>query len=75
MWFHRPFRADDWVLFVILSPAAYNARGFVSGQMFNRKGEIELKYMHFGCQLVVSLTQEGLLRKARTPGSTAVSKL
>ncbi|KAK2991441.1 hypothetical protein RJ640_028524, partial [Escallonia rubra] len=63
MWFHRPFRADDWVLFVILSPAAYNARGFVSGQMFNRKGE-----------LVVSLTQEGLLRKARTPGSTAVSK-
>ncbi|CAL5401009.1 unnamed protein product [Camellia sinensis] len=39
MWFHRPLRADDWVLFVITSPAAYNARGFCSGQMFNRKGE------------------------------------
>lgn len=56
MWFHRPLRADDWILFVIHSPAAYNARGFVSGQMFDRKGE-----------LVVSLTQEGLLRPARKP--------
>uniref|UniRef100_A0A5B6YJ77 acyl-CoA hydrolase n=1 Tax=Davidia involucrata TaxID=16924 RepID=A0A5B6YJ77_DAVIN len=64
MWFHRPFRADDWLLFVIVSTAAYNARGFCSGQMFNRKGE-----------LVVSLTQEGLLRKARTPESSVISKL
>lgn len=40
MWFHRPLRADDWLLFVITSPSAYNARGFVSGQMFNRKGEV-----------------------------------
>ncbi|KAF3681983.1 Acyl-CoA thioesterase 2 [Capsicum annuum] len=54
MWFHRPLRADDWILFVIHSPAAHNARGFVWGQMFNRKGE-----------LVVSLTQEGLLRPGR----------
>ncbi|XP_058200161.1 acyl-CoA hydrolase 2 [Rhododendron vialii] len=64
MWFHRPFRADDWLLFVILSPAAYNARGFCSGQMFNTKGE-----------LVVSLTQEGLIRKARAPNSDLKSKL
>ncbi|KAL6323153.1 hypothetical protein AAG906_027430 [Vitis piasezkii] len=55
MWFHRPFRADDWLLFVIASPAAYNARGFCAGQMFNRKGE-----------LVVSLTQEGLIREAKS---------
>ncbi|KAK4738779.1 hypothetical protein R3W88_002476 [Solanum pinnatisectum] len=54
MWFHRPVRADDWILFVINSPTAYNARGFVWGQMFNKKGE-----------LVVSITQEGLLRPAR----------
>uniref|UniRef100_A0A803NXH7 acyl-CoA hydrolase n=1 Tax=Cannabis sativa TaxID=3483 RepID=A0A803NXH7_CANSA len=54
MWFHRSLRADDWILFVISSPSAYNARGFVTGQMFNRKGE-----------LVVSLTQEGLLRERR----------
>ncbi|KAK9273827.1 hypothetical protein L1049_018638 [Liquidambar formosana] len=64
MWFHRPFRADDWLLFVMTSPSAYNARGFVSGQMFNRKGE-----------LVVSLTQEGLLRKPRTPNPAVSSKL
>ncbi|KAK9076411.1 hypothetical protein SSX86_004745 [Deinandra increscens subsp. villosa] len=64
MWFHRPIRADEWLLFVISSPTAHNARGYVSGQMFNRKGE-----------LVASLTQEGLIRKARTPLSPAVSKL
>ncbi|OIW01126.1 hypothetical protein TanjilG_25234 [Lupinus angustifolius] len=55
MWFHRPVRADDWVLFVIFSPSAYNARGIVSGQMFNQKGE-----------LLVSLMQEGLIRKANS---------
>ncbi|CAN1308752.1 Acyl-CoA hydrolase 2 [Linum perenne] len=64
MWFHRPFRADDWILFVIESPAASNARGFVTGAMFNRKGE------H-----VVSVTQEGLLRKFKAPSPAAVSKL
>lgn len=63
MWFHRPFRADDWILFVITSPAASHCRGFVSGQMFNRKGE------H-----VVSLTQEGLFRKASS-NPAAASKL
>ncbi|KAE9592223.1 putative thiolester hydrolase [Lupinus albus] len=52
MWFHRPIKADDWVLFVIFSPNSYNARGIVSGQMFNQKGE-----------LLVSLMQEGLTRK------------
>ncbi|CDP08822.1 unnamed protein product [Coffea canephora] len=65
MWFHRPFRADDWLLFVIQSPNAYNARGFVSGQMFTRDGK-----------LAVSLTQEGLLRgAAKTPKSAIKSKL
>ncbi|XP_062090325.1 acyl-CoA hydrolase 2 [Humulus lupulus] len=64
MWFHRTLRADDWILFVINSPNAYNARGFVTGQMFNRKGE-----------LVVSLTQEGLLRESRRPELTMGSKL
>uniref|UniRef100_A0A803KZ89 Cyclic nucleotide-binding domain-containing protein n=1 Tax=Chenopodium quinoa TaxID=63459 RepID=A0A803KZ89_CHEQI len=57
MWFHRPVKADDWLLFVMESPSAHSARGLVAGRMFNRKGE-----------LVVSLAQEGLLRVARTPG-------
>ncbi|XP_076893283.1 acyl-CoA hydrolase 2-like [Bidens hawaiensis] len=56
MWFHRRIRADEWLLYSIWSPTAYNARGLVIGQMFNRRGE-----------LVASITQEGLIRKAGTP--------
>ncbi|KAL5727476.1 palmitoyl-CoA hydrolase [Ranunculus cassubicifolius] len=55
MWFHRTFRADEWLLYVIDSPSSSEARGFVTGRMFNRNGE-----------LVASLTQEGLIRKARS---------
>lgn len=54
MWFHRPFRMDEWLLFAIESPSASGARGFVRGEIFNQKGE-----------LVASATQEGLMRKTR----------
>ncbi|XP_044502135.1 acyl-CoA thioesterase 2-like [Mangifera indica] len=64
VWFHRSFRADDWLLFVIVSPIAGNGRGFVIGEIFNRKGE-----------LVVTVTQEALLRTHRTPNSASISKL
>ncbi|KAK7836219.1 acyl-coa thioesterase 2 [Quercus suber] len=64
MHFHRPVRADDWLLFAIYSPAAYNARGFVFGEIFNRKGE------H-----VASATQEGLLRVLSSTIPPAASKL
>ncbi|XP_028769205.1 uncharacterized protein LOC114726696 [Neltuma alba] len=64
MWFHRHLRADDWVLFVIQSPTASNARGSVSGHMFNQKGE-----------LLVSLVQEGLMRNTNLGTSTTKSKL
>ncbi|XP_058764202.1 acyl-CoA hydrolase 2-like isoform X2 [Vicia villosa] len=64
MWFHRPFRADDWVLYVIFSPTSFNMRGFVTGQMFNQKGE-----------LLVSLVQEGLTMKYIPERSAANSKL
>lgn len=63
MWFHRDIRADDWLLYVIDSPTAYNARGFSRGQMFNRKGE-----------LVLSAMQVGVVRKTRFVSTTA-SKL
>ncbi|KAK7349518.1 hypothetical protein VNO77_06952 [Canavalia gladiata] len=64
MWFHRSLRADDWVLFSIFTPSAHNARAFVTGQMFNQKGE-----------LLVSVIQEGLARKIN-PGNSAIkSKL
>ncbi|MGF1682549.1 acyl-CoA thioesterase II [Photobacterium minamisatsumaniensis] len=51
MWFHRPFRMDEWLLYVIDSPSASGARGFVRGEIYNQKGE-----------LVASATQEGLMR-------------
>jgi acyl-CoA thioesterase-2 len=51
MWFHRPFRADDWLLYSQDSPAAYGARGFARGQIFKEDGA-----------LVASVAQEGLIR-------------
>ncbi|WP_028116879.1 acyl-CoA thioesterase II [Ferrimonas senticii] len=54
MWFHRPVKFDDWLLFSIDSPSTSNARGLVRGQIFNRDG-----------QLVASAVQEGLLRKRK----------
>jgi acyl-CoA thioesterase-2 len=52
MWFHRPFRVDEWLLHVMDSSAAHGARGLVRGSVFNQAG-----------QLVASTSQEGLLRK------------
>jgi acyl-CoA thioesterase-2 len=55
MWFHRPFRADEWLLYDMDSPSAYGARGLARGFLFTREGE-----------LVVSMVQEGLMRLAQT---------
>jgi acyl-CoA thioesterase-2 len=52
MWFHRPFRFDDWLLYCMDSPSASNGRGLVRGQIFNRQGE-----------LVASTMQEGVIRQ------------
>jgi acyl-CoA thioesterase-2 len=52
MWFHRPFRFDEWLLYAIDSPSASGARGLVRGQIFSRDG-----------RLVASAVQEGLLRE------------
>lgn len=51
MWFHRPFRLDDWLLYAIDSPSASGARGLVRGRFFDRQG-----------RLVASVMQEGLIR-------------
>jgi acyl-CoA thioesterase-2 len=51
MWFHRPFRADDWLLYAQESPSADGARGFTMAHLFTRDG-----------RLVVSVAQEGLMR-------------
>lgn len=51
MWFHRPFRADQWLLYVQDSPSASGARGFNRGAIYTRDGV-----------LVASVAQEGLIR-------------
>ena len=52
LWFHQPFRMDEWLLHVIDSPAAHGARGLVRGRVFSRDG-----------RLVASTAQEGLIRQ------------
>ncbi len=51
MWFHRPFRSDDWMLYDQHSPSASGGRGFALGTVFARNGE-----------LIASVAQEGLVR-------------
>ena len=51
LWFHRPFRADEWLLYSIDSPSAQGARGLARGQIFDRHGV-----------LVASTAQEGMIR-------------
>jgi len=52
VWFHRPFRADEWLLYAQDSPSAQGARGFCRGSIFSRDGK-----------LVASVAQEGLVRE------------
>ena len=51
MWFHREFRMDEWLLYVMKSPNATKARGLSDGQIYTRQGK-----------LVASAAQEGLIR-------------
>ncbi|CAH0525296.1 acyl-CoA thioesterase II [Vibrio hippocampi] len=51
MWFHRPVKIDEWLLYAIESTNAGNSRGLVRGEIFNRQG-----------QLVASTIQEGVMR-------------
>ncbi|MFD3532013.1 transposase [Streptomyces sp. NPDC058661] len=52
MWFHRPFRADEWFLYDQESPIATGGRGLARGRIYDREG-----------RLLVSVVQEGLFRK------------
>jgi len=51
VWFHRPFRVDDWLLYASDAPAAAGARAFTRGTLFTRDGAV-----------VASTAQEGLIR-------------
>jgi acyl-CoA thioesterase II len=52
LWFHRPFRADQWLLYAQDSPSSHGSRGFCRGSIFTREGV-----------LVASVAQEGLMRE------------
>jgi acyl-CoA thioesterase-2 len=60
MWFMRPFRADEWLLYDQNSPSAIGGRALTQGQIYNRRGD-----------MVAAVVQEGLTRYKRgyTPGS------
>jgi acyl-CoA thioesterase-2 len=51
IWFHRPFRADEWLLYEVESPVSGGGRGFARGTYFSRSGDV-----------VASVAQEGLVR-------------
>jgi acyl-CoA thioesterase-2 len=51
MWFHQPFRVDEWLLYSMESPSASGGRGFALGRLFSRDG-----------RLVASTAQEGVVR-------------
>src|SRR5260370_15304823 len=57
LWFHRPCRADEWLLYAQDSPSLSGSRGFSRGLIFAADGP-----------LVASVAQEGLLRERRTDG-------
>jgi acyl-CoA thioesterase-2 len=52
IWFHRDFRADEWLLYVQDSPSAQGARAFCKGSIYSADG-----------RLVASVAQEGLVRE------------
>ena len=60
LWFHRPFRMDEWLLYDIESPASAGGRGFARGCFFTEAGV-----------LVASVAQEGLIRVRRPKGERA----
>ena len=54
MWFHRPVRVDQWLLYDVQGPTLSGSRGLVTGRFFTEQGV-----------LVASTTQEGLVRDTR----------
>jgi len=64
MWFHQPFVADEWLLYVQDSPSTSGSRAFTRGLIYDQSG-----------QLVASATQEGLLRRLNKEQSIAQKAL
>jgi acyl-CoA thioesterase II len=61
MWFHRPFRADDWLLFEVSSGSLYDSRGLTQGRVFSQDGT-----------LVATVVQEVFLRRPKANRAVSV---
>ncbi|MET9869626.1 acyl-CoA thioesterase II [Streptomyces sp. NPDC006386] len=59
MWFHRPFRADEWLLYDQESPSAYGGRGLGQARIYTQDG-----------RLAITVIQEGVVRVPRGPGAS-----
>ncbi len=55
MWFHRPFRADEWLLYDQMTPTTSGARGLATGSIYTHDGH-----------LAITVVQEGLIRRERS---------
>ncbi len=64
VWFHRPARVDEWLLYVMDSPSASSGRGFTRASIFARNGH-----------LVASTAQESLIRVRRSGRRQKVARL
>jgi acyl-CoA thioesterase-2 len=62
IWFHRPVKMDEWLLYSMDSPSASSNRGYCRGQVYNQQG-----------QLVASVAQEGLIRKVSAANKSTVA--
>ena len=62
MWFHRPARVDDWLLYSCDSPSSSGGRGLARGLIYDRNG-----------RLIASTIQEGMIRVGKRPGSRGKS--
>jgi acyl-CoA thioesterase-2 len=63
LWFLRPFRADEWLLYDETSPSAGYGRALTQGRIFDREG-----------RMVAAVVQEGLTRYERNPDEASIAK-
>ena len=66
MWFHRPARVDQWLLYALDSPSASGARGLARGQVFTQQGELIASTQQEGMIRILDKDEAGIENKAAT---------
>ena len=77
LWFHRPFRADQWLLYALDSPNMHGARGFGRGLIFAADGTLVASVAQEGCCASAGRDQTGLIcpEPALLPAGKAINPL